>query len=264
MEEKDIIELLGKVSFKDETFSGQTEVWENIKHSIDSRKTKTIWMHRSWIIAASVAVILCITCWFSMKTTVISSDHSMAVSLPDGSEVELAAGASVSYSRLKWLFTRTIRLHGNAGFDVTKGKRFTVKTDCGSITVLGTKFQITQVENTSLHVECYEGSVQVETKAGKEILMPGEQVDYDASGMRPSKIEVTLPEYLEFTAVPLSRILERLEEIYGLEISGMDICKGYTFSGLLSTQNKEEALEVLFGSCNLGYSLNGDNVLLKK
>ena len=132
MEEKDIIELLGKVSFKDETFSGQTEVWENIKHSIDSRKTKTIWMHRSWIIAASVAVILCITCWFSMKTTVISSDHSMAVSLPDGSEVELAAGASVSYSRLKWLFARTIRLHGNAGFDVTKGKRFTVKTDCGS------------------------------------------------------------------------------------------------------------------------------------
>ena len=94
--------------------------------------------------------------------------------------------------------------------------------------------------------------------------MPGEQVDYDASGMRPSKIEVTLPEYLEFTAVPLSRILERLEEIYGLEISGMDICKGYTFSGLLSTQNKEEALEVLFGSCNLGYSLNGNNVLLKK
>jgi len=57
------------------------------------------------------------------------------------------------------LSTGPQKLFGKAYFDVDKGKTFTVKTDLGTVQVLGTRFDV-ESRDSIFKVVCYEGSVK--------------------------------------------------------------------------------------------------------
>ena len=61
----------------------------------------------------------------------------------------------------------------------------------------------------------------------------------------------------------LSDMITKIEEIYDLTVMNKDICNGLFFSGWVSTQNRDEALEVIMGSCGLGYDLDGNILTIK-
>ena len=63
-----------------------------------------------------------------------------------------------------------MQLLGKASFNVTKGKTFTVSTEAGDVTVLGTKFLVDQ-QGKKMFVNCEEGSVKVETAQGDALLL---------------------------------------------------------------------------------------------
>ena len=96
----------------------------------------------SRLYAAALALILSLpfTIHFIGNTTLTAQENSVKHLLPDGSEVTLAEGSSISYNSILWGFTRTTDLKGEGFFSVKTGDQFTVETAHGDVTVLGTQF----------------------------------------------------------------------------------------------------------------------------
>ena len=81
----------------------------------------------------------------------------MDYELPDGSKVKLMGNSFLSYNRVTWFWERKLQLLGKALFKVTPGKTFTVQTEAGDVSVLGTKFLVVQ-QGKKMLVNCEEGS----------------------------------------------------------------------------------------------------------
>ena len=263
MEEKNMIDLLKHVSLKDETFPLKTETWEEICRKRQIRTRRKSLRRICYSIAATAAIFICVISGFYSSVSFKSNHKMLTIQLPDGSSVELDTNSSIHYNQIQWWFNRRLGLNGNATFDVTKGKKFTVVTPAGTITVLGTRFFVSQKES-NLHVACYEGAVRVETPSDKVTLRPGEQVNCDDTGMQQSEIKEELPEYLDYTDEPLTDIVRKIEKIYGIQTVNIKLCDGLSFSGLVSTRNKNEALEVVFGACNLKYVEENNQLILNR
>lgn len=260
MEEKDITKLIDQVSFEDEKFLDKEMVWSKIAEKAEkNRKTGGIRVRLYWATAVSVAAAVCflfIGLWSIVKVS--GGEKGIRYSFPDGSCVELAENSTVRYNKIVWLFSRHVSLKGNADFEVVKHKGiFSVGMDYGTITVLGTHFQVRQGEGR-FYVSCTQGCVKVWSKQEDKIINYGEQVEYDGKQMIVTPL---IPPDLEFDSTPVTEILSRLETIYGLSVVNKYVCEGYFFTGIISTSNIDEALEVVLHSCDIKFLLD-DNVLI--
>ena len=95
----------------------------------------------------------------------------------------LNAGSKIIYSGNRFNTSRKVKLTGEAYFQVSKGNTFKVVTKEGTITVLGTIFNV-KSRDEKLSVFCYEGKVKVKvkdqfkavylTKGKKTTKLPGE------------------------------------------------------------------------------------------
>src|SRR5690554_607376 len=94
--------------------------------------------------------------YYFMGMSVIENKNpqSAQYTLPDGSKVKLNKEAVAYYNSSVWFLNRKIKLlSGEAFFDVNPGKKFTVETEMGDISVLGTSFNVS-VNNNNLKVAC--------------------------------------------------------------------------------------------------------------
>lgn len=154
----------------------------------------------------------------------------LEVWLPDSSFVKLNANSS-----MEWVDQgkeeRLVRLSGEAFFEVRHtedSREFSVITDRSKVTVLGTSFNINSRENDKIFLE--EGSIQLEKANAlipeRVLLKPGESAIVEKDN---PQIVVTISKQVEnevawkdgllqFSDVRLSKIIQRLEEIYGMDI----------------------------------------------
>ena len=99
-----------------------------------------------WMAAAAVVVALVATGLFfrQQPLTITAPDGGMAsVDLPDGSQIQLAGGSTLTYGRRFEAETRRVQLNGEAFFDVAKaGTPFVIETFNATVTVLGTSFNV--------------------------------------------------------------------------------------------------------------------------
>ena len=97
-----------------------------------------------WGIAAMFIVLLGIGGYYFSEEKLVTETTAMDYELPDGSKVKLMGNSSLSYNRVTWFWERKLQLLGKALFKVTPGKTFTVQTEAGDVSVLGTKFLVVQ------------------------------------------------------------------------------------------------------------------------
>lgn len=91
------------------------------------------------LIGAAVGLL---ALWLSPVVKTAALGQRLAVTLPDGSRVELNSGATLRYAR-RFGQGRVVRLEGEAFFDVAKEQRpFVVHTFNAQVTVLGTRFNV--------------------------------------------------------------------------------------------------------------------------
>ena len=97
--------------------------------------------------------------------------------LPDGSKVWLNAGSSLSFPDKFNGSARTVKLTGQAYFDVEKDNvPFEIETDNLKVNVLGTAFDVSAYKGEAATVTLVRGKVNVESCSGSETeLNPGEQ-----------------------------------------------------------------------------------------
>jgi transmembrane sensor len=132
--------------------------------------------------------------------------------LPDGTRIVLNTQTTlqVRYSRQR----REVTLqHGEAMFEVAHDARrpFTVIAGDGSVTDLGTQFQVRN-ENGTATVTLLQGAVEVAAEDERKQLVPGEQARYGASTagidvrqVDPAAITSWMRGRLDFSGLPLAQ-----------------------------------------------------------
>jgi len=118
----------------------------------------------------------------SLTIVFTNSNNSLAyITLPDNSQVTLAPESIIKYKK-GWFntFNREVELVGKAYFEISKSKvnTFIVSTSKLSVTVLGTKFMVNELDNKT-QIVLSEGKVSLKGSAIKTNLIidkPGSQV----------------------------------------------------------------------------------------
>lgn len=264
----------GKLPLIGDKFSRKKEIGDKLKlqreesHKIALSRRRKQGAGRnipfSWGMAAMFLLLLGVGGYYFSEKKIVTEGTAMAYELPDGSNVRIMANSRLTYNRIAWLWERKLQLLGKASFEVTKGKIFTVRTEAGDVTVLGTKFLIDQ-KGKNMFVNCEEGSVKVETAVGKRTLVAGESVRCDESKIVPisKPDEPEFPEVLGYEDDPLINVVADIEHIFKVTVVGHEKCDGLTYNGKVLTRDLKATLENVFGSCGISYELHGKEIILK-
>lgn len=189
--------------------------------------------------------------------------------LPDESQVTLNAGSLLSYNSNDWSTSRDVSLKGEAFFEVSKGSAFTVSTDLGKVTVLGTSFNVYNRDN-DLNVTCFTGSVQVDMKNDRVVLKPGQKATIDKQSGRlmvqdfnPQLSATWRIGEFYFDAVELSKVIRELERQFDIKIEVSGDISDRFYTGFFSKQSLAEALQLVFVPMGLSSQINGSIVTVE-
>ncbi|MEQ9307110.1 MAG: FecR domain-containing protein [Marinoscillum sp.] len=242
---------------------------EGIKQRIEKAKLKsngkTIW----WYAAAACITLLIGFYSFTQWTTNVKSGfgEQLAYNLPDGSSVLLNAKSQLSLQKWGWEDDRTLDLKGEAYFDVAKGSAFTVKTDLGNVTVLGTEFNVL-VADGLMEVTCYEGKVKVNIGHSESTLTVGQRVTLVSDKYSRSSVGVNEPGWKSgvsaFSSIPVKYVIESLKNQFEVEINNTEkINLEQPFTGQFPHDDLSVALSVVFEPLNIKYQIEGEQVYLE-
>ncbi|MGB3468882.1 MAG: FecR domain-containing protein [Cyclobacteriaceae bacterium] len=280
-EDREMIEFLEKSRGLKTPAFPQTKdtLWETIENEIVSEDVpsgSSVGSKFSWyaIAAALTVLILSGVAVFSalnhseevVFTTGIAENTS--VDLPDGSVVYLNSESNLYYDQ-DW--DRSLKLQGEAFFEVTKGSIFTVNTSMGDVKVLGTSFNVAIRENM-FAVSCKTGKVEVNFYGAKNsavVLTKGQTVLFDSYKVITGDIDIDkiaswqIGEFY-YASRPLSEVFEDIRRHYNVTIkfAEKDI-DARLFNGYFYTENLKTSLSWICDPMGLTYKINGKEVLIE-
>lgn len=259
----------GLQAFKAPHYDSDSQ-FDAIKNQLPKTKTKISWLKPALRIAAILVVALGLYFYTTTLNTTVTTlaANKTQVELPDHSTVNLNAKSTLVYNTSKWNKKREVSLEGEAFFKVAKGSKFDVKTPSGSISVLGTQFNIKQRDNY-FEVICYEGRVAVVHSNKKTILNPGDSyLILDGKPIATEREKALSPSWLNnkstFKSIPLKNVLLEMERQYGITISHSGVNANQLFTGSFTHDNLELALKQITLPFNLTYSITEKTVTLKR
>ena len=228
--------------------------------------TKTI-----FAVAASIAILFSISTFLANKDVTFQSgfgEHK-TVALLDNSEVILNAKSELTYNKKDWKTKREVFLKGEAFFKVQKGSTFTVITDNGTVTVLGTQFNI-NAQNNFFEVICYEGKVKVINKGKNFVLTPNKSVRSLNGTITEETLDLTTvkPSWIlgesSFRSISLKEVITALEKQFNIQIDDKNIDNSIIFTGAFDNTNLNIALAAVFKTTQINYRLKNNIVVLSK
>ena len=245
------------------------EVWNQMMGEIDEKTQEPKVIQLNWFkyaAAAAVVLLLSTTAFLRFYTESVSVPAGLhsSVSLPDGSTIELNAATELSFHPFWWQFDRSVKMEGEAFFDVKKGSSFSVMSKNGTTTVLGTSFNINSRED-GYTVFCKTGKVSVEREASKVVITPNESAQLKANGELEKRSDANGSEFIGwvdnlfiFNAKPLREVTKEIELQYDIELNiiGNDVAD-WKFTGAFNrSDDVKETLEVISNSMGLKFEQN--------
>jgi len=215
-----------------------------------------------WKVAAIFALVLAGYYYTTLSDTSVETEiaETDTFLLPDNSEVLLNAGSKITYNKKKWDDSRELSLDGEAYFKVTKGNKFSVKTVDGTVSVLGTEFNVF-ARDGFFTVACYEGLVSVafsdtllKVPAGSKIQIENGKLVINHVTENPSPVWLSKESYFE--NAPLSLVLKELERQYPIKVTVGKVVPEHKFSGTFTHTNLELALKAICEPLHLNYKTN--------
>jgi len=206
------------------------------------------------IAASLVFLMLAYTGLRTTSTTILASIDKQLVILPDGSEVNLSRGSSLTY-KSGFEKNRNLELKGEAYFSVEHDTQhpFLVKSEHFTVEVLGTEFVLSDDDQNDRpqQVQLIEGSISVlNNKDGTStILSPGQKIDLnDLDVMQPISATRLIEQKwfvgeLNFEDEELSAVMEDLSNLYGVSIELNSKVSSCSFTGQLSSADISQILE---------------------
>lgn len=187
------------------------------------------------------------------------------LTLPDNSEVTLNERSSITYKPENWTKERTLSMEGEAFFDVEKGSRFVVQTAYGSVSVLGTEFNV-RAQNEIFKVICYEGLVQVEYRGQVEKVPAGSALVVEDGKVLKTDVVLRKPIWINqmsvFENASLTAVFSELEKQYGITVVNQST-KDKLFTGAFENNNLENALSAIAQTMGLHFEVDDRQVIFK-
>lgn len=221
------------------------------------------------------------------EEVVKSGDVSQRVILPDGSIAYLQPASQLRYSnQFQSAGLREVYLEGEAFFKVKRNaqKPFLVYSGDVVTKVLGTSFRVRAfADDQRVTVSVKTGKVSVaknpeaslpEARPAPEVILtPNQQAVYDVVKEQVSKKLVDEPEIIlaqptllemEFDGTPVSKILQSLEENYGIPIiyDEKDLAN-CSLTTTLTDEKFYERIEVICRAINAEYSVRDATIVIQ-
>lgn len=202
------------------------------------------------------------------------------VTLKDGTTVFLNSGSSVFVSSRFGLYNRTVKLTGEAFFQVhhDKTKPFIIRTGKLSTTVLGTSFDINAYpEDENIKVSVSTGKVKVEgtNKSGQRELFANDLIHNqalvynkteDSHSIKISNVDSVSSwrsNHLIFDNATNEQIARTLSRWYGIEVelkAAGHNDKKYTLS--FNNEKADRVLGILSTLTDMTYTMQGKKVII--
>ncbi|MBD8489146.1 FecR family protein [Echinicola sp. CAU 1574] len=215
----------------------------------------------------------------SFNTLKVPYAKRFEVILPDGSEVTLNAGSSLTYpTSFDHMETRSVTLSGEAFFKVKKDadQPFIVKADLMNIRVLGTEFNVSSYpEDPLVQTALVEGKVSIYNNDSSyderaTVLLPGELANWDKSG---NEIQVKKTELDMYTAwlsgkiifrnISFPNIIKKLERHYDVEIvNSQGTFETEYYSASFDVETIDEVMETFKRAYGLQYEIKGNKIFI--
>ena len=230
--------------------------YKQLRDRTKPTSSRTFHLNQLYTVAAAMLILVSLFFWFTGRDEEILAPPGMTQQeqLPDGSEVILNDGSSLTYDKKSYSDVREIHLIGEAYFLVEKGAPFTVVTEQGKVSVLGTSFNV-RSWGSKLYVECYTGKVEV-AKTHKQILTSGMTVNVIGDEMKiDSNKDLMQPAWLSeqsiFHQEKIESVFQEIERQFDADISVT--VTGRHFSGSFSHTDIEVALDMVCKPMGLNY-----------
>ncbi|NND93829.1 MAG: hypothetical protein HKN45_03135 [Flavobacteriales bacterium] len=246
-------------------FPSKDASWERLMHRIEAKEVRKEKKSNRFTYIAAVASIALITALvFVLSTDLKRVDTQLAehkvIELPDGSTVSLNADSYIEFNETDFMDLREIHLDGEAFFQVKKGSKFDVITDKGTVSVLGTSFNVCD-RSDFLEVTCETGKVGVRHAGAEIILTPGTATITKNGILMPAfkaeKASDWIRGSFDFQDDELAFVFDELERQFGVDVKANDI-EGRYFTGQFNSTDLEAALTVICQPMGLDYAINED------
>lgn len=254
-------------------------LWNRISTDISSSAkgptTKPSTTIFRWYTAAAAAV-LTLVIWITTKenvTTVFTqAGQQKEIQLPESSQIELNAGSKIAYNEKRFTKDRELTLTGEAFFKVHPGSRFTVNTPRGSVTVLGTSFNVIAWPDR-FEVTCYTGKVKVENENNDQVtITPGERCKTDMATKKLTSNSFTLvaeqPEWTQgkfvFENQRLKIVVEELERQYNITVKLDPGLEDLPYSGSFELGDLDKAISRITWPLILNAEKKENTVLIRR
>lgn len=244
------------------------KMYQNV---IRHKKAKpVIKLQNRWLGKVAAILVMGLGIAFLARPYVPAAEHTSAGEkntflLPDNSEIVLNSGSEITYKKWNWSNERSLELNGEAFFKVAKGKRFTVHTDLGDVTVVGTQFNV-KARNNNFEVECYEGKVKVTFNKKSIFLAKGQNIAVQ-NHSRIEAIPLTdqqpawLGSEVKFNNNSLAEVVEELERQYDIAIQSA-VNPNESFTGTLPLKNLDAALQIISKTFHLKYEKTANQKII--
>ncbi len=196
--------------------------------------------------------------WQEIHSPVGMRSH---VVLPDGTNLWLNAGSSLSYPIPFIRESRQVELSGEAFLDVVKNEQspFIVKAGDAKVEVLGTQFNVNaRPEFEQIQVALKEGKVKFQF-AGKEgtskycELQPNDLLEFDTKNKTLARENTNIEKYIAWHQnimilddTPMTELARLLEQWYGVKVVVADEeIKRYKFTTTFDNEPLHRVLELL-------------------
>ena len=206
----------------------------NEAHGIVQKPRRRVLPWVSGMVAAAAAVVLCVFLFRSndQQIQLVADAQIQEYALPDGSEVTLAPGSRLTYSKK---YPRNTRLEGKAFFEVARDEAvpFEITSDGAFVRVLGTKFMVDAgssvkevyvTEGKVLFAKSSDSEGVILTKDMQASLSPEENVPVIMMEPDVNSIAWQRGSFI-FDKTPLKEVLETLSEHYRVAFAATDLDK---------------------------------------
>jgi len=271
----DDAKLYDEIILEAQRFKGNTQAkvasFDELDRLLSAQK-KVISLNWMKIVSSVAAIFVIGIAMFSLldKNNISSFETDFAqneiITLPDNSIVNLNQLSQLEYNASRWDEERTLKLNGEAFFDVEKGKRFEVKTNQGIVSVLGTEFNVLATDSI-FKVSCYEGLVQVNYN-NKEVKVPaGTEFVLKSGNTNKTEIVIAEPYWIKdmsvFDNASITDVFKELERQYNVSVS-LNSNLELNFTGAFEHNNLENALKSITQPLNLTFAIqNNKEVIIR-
>lgn len=215
----------------------------------------------------------------SIVTVTAQNKTLKQVKLPDNSVITLYPGSSVSYPKKFAKNKRKIEFKGKAFFEIFRdtSRVFEINTDQSLVTVLGTSFQVSNIENgKNIEVIVATGKVAISgIKPNNSViefftLQAGESgsVLTDGKAVKETQIDANYLSWkthvLTFSETELERVAHTLYQTYGYKVDYSDVAsQKLRLSAHFDNRPLAEVLQVIALSLNLEVDTLNEKITFK-